>query len=195
MTESNTPKGEVCRPTKDSTVKVVVAVHSPEDFEFNFEAKVVLRKNNTLIILERPKGSFLYEGTVAPGTYTLEAGTTELSSPPSPVEIAAPSSTFSIYLGKKDWPFYRLGKNLIPFEPHDDLIAVAFEYRRQREPQAQRVSPARGARLHPAGGFRGCRCEVLRARKVRLGRSRCRQPQRQHRATKAELPPKDCRHL
>ncbi|MGE0529523.1 MAG: S8 family serine peptidase, partial [Bdellovibrionales bacterium] len=33
-----------------------------------------------------------------------------------------------VYLGKKGWPAYSHGQNLVPFEPHPNLLAVAYEY-------------------------------------------------------------------
>ena len=49
---------------------------------------------------------------------------------------AASGKTASAYLGKRDWPAYRYGENVVPFEPRPDLIAVCFE---TRKPDPQRA--------------------------------------------------------
>jgi hypothetical protein len=53
----------------------------------------------------------------------------DLVAPVRPVTVAPPGTTASAYLGEKEWPYYRLGENLVPFQPHDDLLAVAFDHR------------------------------------------------------------------
>ena len=87
------------------------------------------------VVLTRPEGSLLYEGHVEPGRYRLTVSTDELVAPDRYVEVGTEGKTASAYLGEEDWPFYRLGENLVPFSPPGDRLAVAFPLT-QPEPES-----------------------------------------------------------
>ena len=107
-------------------VPVRVAVHLPGGEYHTGAASVILRQDARVRKLRRPPGSVLYEGTAKPGTYSLEVRAKGLVSPPRPLVVPKEGKTASTYLGEANWPSYRLGENVIPFEAHDDLVAIAF---------------------------------------------------------------------
>lgn len=108
-------------------VLVRVSVHLPGGQHCQESARVILRQGALTQQLRRPPGSLLYEGIIEPGTYLLEASAGELISPSRDVVVPREGKTASAYLGKAGWPFYRLGENVVPFEPRDDLVAIAFD--------------------------------------------------------------------
>ena len=113
--------------TSGSGVLVKVSVHAPDGAHYDQSARVVLRQKGKSISLRRKQGSLLYEARVEPGIYTLEVSASRLQSPRRTVEVTPVGKTTSAYLGEKDWPYYRLGENVVPFEPREDLLAVAFD--------------------------------------------------------------------
>jgi hypothetical protein len=119
--------------------RIWVSVHAPGGAHFTESARVSLRLRGRSIALQRAPDSLLYEGTVEPGTYTLEVSAGPLRAPRRSVTVTAPRKTASAYLGEREWPFYRLGENVVPFEPRDDLIAVAFEARPPGPQEALRL--------------------------------------------------------
>lgn len=115
---------------RDQQVLIRVSVHAPGGSHYNKPVEVRLVRNRKTYPLRLSRGSLLYEATIPPGTYQVMATAGEWTSPSRTVWATAPTTTVSIYLGKKDWPFYRLGENIVPFEPREDLIAVVFEARK-----------------------------------------------------------------
>lgn len=108
---------------------VYVSVHDIGGDHYSGDASVFLRQDDVEKSVQRVEGTILYEGYVAPGTYILDVTVPndDLIAPFRLVEIPAGGKTASVYLGRKDWPTYRLGENIVPFEPHEDLLAVVFE--------------------------------------------------------------------
>jgi subtilisin family serine protease len=116
--------------------QICVSVHAPGGAHYANEATVILRQGGTDILVSRAPGQILYEGLVPPGTYDLVVTTAEaLAARTLPVEIPLEGKIASAYLGMEDWPFYRLGENIIPYdpldpvssEPLDHFLAVVFE--------------------------------------------------------------------
>ncbi len=58
-----------------------------------------------------------------PGKYYLQAQFEDLVAPTQTVEVQEGKSMI-VYVGKPDWPYYRLGRTLVPFEPHRNMVAV-----------------------------------------------------------------------
>ena len=108
------------------TVLVRISVHDVGGMVYNGMAQVRLVREGESITLKKPKGSLLYEAWIEPGTYQLEVSTKGLVSPGRRVEIGPEGKTASAYLGEEGWPFYRLGENVVPFSPREDLLSVAF---------------------------------------------------------------------
>lgn len=115
---------------KPRATAVTVSVHLPGGAHYQQEATVKLERAKRSVVLKRREGSVLYGGKVEPGTYRVIVSAQGWSAPDRFVEIGSDANTVSVYLGKPDWPFYRLGKNIVPFQPREDLLAVAFGARK-----------------------------------------------------------------
>jgi hypothetical protein len=109
------------------TAPVRIGVHAPDGPYWKEPARVILRQGAQAHDLERVRSSLQYEGAVEPGTYVVEARTRDLVAPPRLVTVPEEGKATAVYLGRPDWPFYRLGEHIVPFEPHDDLLAIAFD--------------------------------------------------------------------
>ncbi|WP_305068974.1 S8 family serine peptidase [Marilutibacter chinensis] len=112
-----------------------VSVHDSNGLPWRKKAEVELAAGKTRIALKRVKDTAAYEGRVAPGDYRLLVKATGMVAPERSVTVAPTGKTASVYLGKRGWPFYRYGENLVPFEPREDLVAVGFD---SRAPDPQR---------------------------------------------------------
>lgn len=120
-----------------SLVLVKVSVHAPGGRHFDQAAKVTLKQRGKSIDLKREKGAVLYEAAVMPGAYVLEVSAPGWQAPKRTLAATAGVKVASVYLGKRGWPAYRLGENIVPFEPRDEILAVAFE---SRKPDARRAA-------------------------------------------------------
>ncbi|HWM25470.1 MAG TPA: S8 family serine peptidase [Chthoniobacterales bacterium] len=122
-------------------VRVAVSVHEPGGRHLAKAATVVLARERQTITLKRAAGRALYLGEAEPGAYTLSVTAAGLAPARRELNVPGEGKTASVYLGLRGWPAYRYGENVVPFEPHDDLLAIAFE---SRKPSA------RSAREHVA---------------------------------------------
>ncbi len=120
-------------------VLVRVSVHAPGGTHYEGEATVSLRQGDRLIRLEREPGLVLYEGLVEPGVYSLEVSGEGLVAPARLVDVGPAGKTAAAYLGLEDWPAYRLGENIVPFEPQENLLAVVFETQQPDPEEARRL--------------------------------------------------------
>ncbi|HXU08552.1 MAG TPA: hypothetical protein VN743_06115, partial [Blastocatellia bacterium] len=117
------------KPKKASTQVysvVRISLHAPGGEHYNKSAKVSLKQKGKSIELRQADYAALYEGKVKPGTYSLEVSATGMQTPRRSIDVPASGKTASVYLGKRDWPYYRLGENIVPFEPLEELLAVVF---------------------------------------------------------------------
>lgn len=121
------------RTTTDRGTYIRVSVHLPGGEHYEKNVTITLRQRTKSITVKRVKGSLLYEAQVEPGVYQLEVSADPFTSPGRTVTIPREGKTVSIYLGEKDWPFYRLGENPVPFEPREDLFAIVFPSRTPNE--------------------------------------------------------------
>lgn len=88
---------------------------------------------NATVQLENYQGKITEAAAgVTPGTYTIQVQLGKyhlkvqfegLVAPAQTVEVEDDKSIV-VYVGKPDWPYYRLGQTLVPFEPHRNMIAV-----------------------------------------------------------------------
>ncbi|RPJ02038.1 MAG: hypothetical protein EHM39_02435, partial [Chloroflexi bacterium] len=111
------------------SVPVRISVHGANGWPLTENADVVLVAGNTRHALKRVKGTSLYEGSVPPGACRLQVKAEGLVAPERSVVVSRTGKTASVYLGKRDWPAYHYGENMVPFEPREELIAVCFEAR------------------------------------------------------------------
>ena len=108
------------------TTLVSVAVFGPEGTPYRAEATVELLAGSARIRLQQSPDSLPYEGRIPAGSYELQVVAGDLSSPVRRLEVAGTEKLLSAFLGARDWPFYRLNGNGIPFSPREDLLAVVF---------------------------------------------------------------------
>ncbi|MCP5244230.1 MAG: choice-of-anchor D domain-containing protein [Burkholderiales bacterium] len=76
--------------------------------------------------LMREGATAVYSGNVPVDSYDLEVSSQEYVSPPRKLSVGPSPARSAVYVGERDWPFYRLGENAIPFPPPGPLLAVAF---------------------------------------------------------------------
>lgn len=107
-----------------------VSVHLPGGQHLEQEATVKISQKGKTQQLRRKKGQLLYQAEVPQGAYTIEVSAPGWQTPKRNFVIASKQRTVSMYLGKKGWPYYRLGENIVPYEPNDRIIAVVFESRK-----------------------------------------------------------------
>lgn len=74
------------------------------------------------VTAELPSGVFMAD--VPAGTYQLTARAGDLEAPPQTVEVESSDQRVPVFLGRPGWPSYRLGASVVPYAPHDDLLAV-----------------------------------------------------------------------
>ena len=89
-------------------------------------ASVTLASEGMTHDLTREGETAVYSGYVPAGIYDLEVASEKYFSPPRKLSVGASPAYAVVYLGERDWPFYRLGQNAIPFPPPGPLLAVAF---------------------------------------------------------------------
>ncbi|MDF2760349.1 MAG: hypothetical protein K0S99_2983 [Thermomicrobiales bacterium] len=107
---------------------VRVTVHAPGGVHYPGDAVVRLRGQDggAIVALHRKPGLPIYEAMVAPGRYTLEVDADDWTAPPRVMAVGARGKTAAVYLGRAGWPAFRMGETIVPFEPHDELVAIAF---------------------------------------------------------------------
>ncbi|MGH8488987.1 MAG: S8 family peptidase [Gammaproteobacteria bacterium] len=135
---SMTPKRQADRSSAaEKPVRIAVSVHESGGRHLTKAATVVLTRARQTVTLKRPAGRTLYEGQVEPGTYMLSVATAGMGPSKREVHVPPEGKTASVYLGVRGWPAYRYGENVVPFEPHDDLLAIGFENRKPSPRQAR----------------------------------------------------------
>jgi subtilisin family serine protease len=117
-----------------------VSVHVPGGAHYTGDAKVQIRRQGQVIELQRERGMVLYEAMVEPGTYTLDVTAVGWSAPSRSLDIGQEGKTASVYLGRENWPTYRMGESIIPFEPLDDVVAVAFEFHKPDQTEVRNIA-------------------------------------------------------
>jgi hypothetical protein len=107
-----------------------VSVHRPGGEHLARPASVVVRSvaGETLRLTRTPR-VLVYSAAVAKGSYRLLVQADGFAPVDQPITVAGEGSTISVYLGQPHWPAFRMGRSLIPFEPREDLLAVALSGR------------------------------------------------------------------
>lgn len=119
--------------------RVCVSVHAPGGALYDKTITIRLKSKSTTIALTRDKHTMLYEAIVEPGVYRMDVSAGSLSSPSRTVVVPTQGKATSVYLGEKDWPYYRLGEHIVPFQPHDDILAIAFPCKAPEEKQSREL--------------------------------------------------------
>ena len=118
-----------CEIVGPDPVGINISVHDAAGDHYTLEADVTLTDaEGNVIQLTRPEGTLLYTAEAVPGSYELQVTTAEgLTTPARTVEVTTIGISGSAYLGRPEWPFYRLGKNVVPFQSEAQRLAVVFE--------------------------------------------------------------------
>lgn len=119
--------------------RIRVSVHAPGGTRYDKAITIRLKGKGSAVALVRDKNTSLYEAIVEPGTYRMDVSAGSLSSPSRTVVVPPEGKTTSVYLGEKEWPFYRLGECVIPFQPREDIVAIAFPCNAPEEKQSREL--------------------------------------------------------
>jgi hypothetical protein len=117
-----------------------VSVHLPGGQHLDENATVVISQKDKRQQLKRGKKLSLYQTELPTGFYTIEVAAAGWQPQKRTFHASPGQKTVSIYLGKRGWPYYRLGESLIPFEPNPQILAVAFESRKPDAKTAARYA-------------------------------------------------------
>jgi hypothetical protein len=66
----------------------------------------------------------VWSAQVPAGRYRIDAAAGELVAPTQWVDVGQADHTATVFLGGRGWPYYRLGSAIVPYAPHDDLVAI-----------------------------------------------------------------------
>lgn len=130
-------------PAKPGSVqhtRVSVAVHDHRGLPVTTTAEVALTLDGERHVLARETDSNVYRASLPQGDYLLETTAGRQVSPLRDITVEGRQKHTDVYIGNKSWPYYRLGEHAVPFEPPNDLIAVAFP---RRKPDAKTAESIR----------------------------------------------------
>jgi hypothetical protein len=116
-----------------------VSIHHPGGRPYEGRATIRLHGGDKTTTYDKPAGAYYAEIPVEPGDFELEVTAERLIAPRRRVRVGPQGKTVSAYLGEPGWPFYRLGENIVPFRPSNDVIAVAFPANKPSREQAARA--------------------------------------------------------
>lgn len=104
---------------------VRVSVHKPGGEHLDQEASVTLR-NGREVVLRRTRPKVTYEANIEPGTYRIVVKADGYADVDYSITVSQSGLALPVYLGKEGWPSFRMGQSIVPFEPKDDFVAIAF---------------------------------------------------------------------
>ena len=102
-----------------------VSVHKPGGDHLDQEASVMLR-NGREVVLRRTPPKVTYEASIEPGTYRIVVKADGYAGVDYAITVPRSGLALPVYLGKEGWPSFRMGQTIVPFEPKDDFVAIAF---------------------------------------------------------------------
>lgn len=106
-----------------STVSLTLFNHNGEPVKGRATIVLIPRTGRKLT-LKRKSKSNIWQGRVKTGIYAVEVTSAKLTAPKQKLSVTAEDYSGSIYLGEKNWPYYRMGKTIIPFEPPQSIAIV-----------------------------------------------------------------------
>jgi len=123
----NVDQPQVARPRGDlpAATYLRVSVHKPGGDHLEQEASVTLSDGGE-VVLRRTHPKVTYEARVEPGTHRLVVKADGYAEVNYQISVPAGGLALPVYLGKEGWPWFRMGQSIIPFEPRDDLVGIAF---------------------------------------------------------------------
>lgn len=113
------------RPTPDR-ISVIVTVCDWQGQPVESAMNVALVDGKKTHKLKRDGTTPVYTGAVPQGRYAVKAEGKAGVAPSQTLVVSADPTRATLYVGASDWPFYRLGKNAVPFPPPGPMLAVAF---------------------------------------------------------------------
>ena len=120
-----TPVPPASPPTASrSTLRI--SVHSPNGEHLAQPVPVSIIGAGGTVDLHRTDGKLTYETKLEPGSYRLKVEAPGFAVVDYEIEVKPGVVAIPVYLGQKDWPAYRMGQSIVPFEPKEDRVAVAF---------------------------------------------------------------------
>ncbi|MEM9548170.1 MAG: S8 family serine peptidase, partial [Bacteroidota bacterium] len=123
---------------KENNVKIAVSVHESSGILFEGDAVLTLTQGRSQVKLKKGK-DHLYKADVTPGIYQLSAEAGKMMAPTREVTITDQGKTTCVYVGRKSWPKYRMGDNIVPFQFKKELIAFCFPTRLPKEKEIKRI--------------------------------------------------------
>jgi len=128
--------------------RLSVSVHEPGGAHLEKASRVTVRRGDEASIeLQRIGRKLTYEANIEPGTYRLHVDAPGWADVDYDVVIGLDDLAIPVYLGMPGWPWYRMGRSIVPFDPHDDRVAVAFV----RKPPSKKQLDALLARIGDLG--------------------------------------------
>jgi subtilisin family serine protease len=103
-----------------------VSVHQPGGTYLEREASVTLRDAGEPVSLRRARTTGTYDAVVTPGPHRLVVTADGFAEADYTVNVPPAGLAVPVYLGQPGWPWFHMGQSIVPFEPREDLIAVAF---------------------------------------------------------------------
>ncbi len=113
------------RPGTYTHVRVTVKDHQSHSLKSTAEVTLIQAEHRYALTRENDS-AIIYSAHVPRGVYALEVSAGRLVSPPRNITLDQDSKHTCVYVGNKNWPFYRLGEHAVPFEPPKDQLAIAF---------------------------------------------------------------------
>lgn len=137
-----------------------VSLHEPGGAHLRGPALVsVATAGGATIVLQRGAKELTYFADLPAGSYRLRVTTdgSGFANVEQDIRVPAQGLSLPVYLGKPGWPSFQWGQSVIPFEPRENLCAVAFVGARPaRAAKARVLESMRGMGLTPfpsASGF------------------------------------------
>lgn len=93
-------------------------------------AVTVEHVDGTRVEVTQGSSAGVFQAELRAGEYRISAEADGLVAPTQNVHVGSSDITVTVFLGEEGWPYYRLGRSLVPYPPRDDVMAVAL-----REPE------------------------------------------------------------
>lgn len=105
------------------TVSLHLVDHDAAPLTGRGSVRLVRGRRKALIPRHLPRSN-TWRLSVPIGTYDLQAKVGKLVAPKQKIKVGEDGYEGTVYLGKADWSFYRLGQHAIPFPLQHDIVAV-----------------------------------------------------------------------
>ena len=105
-----------------------VSVHEPGGNHLKKEAKVTVQRvdNGEVLDITRTPPRLTYGTSIEPGKYKLRVDADGFAIAEGMIDMAPLGLSVAVYLGQADWPSFRMGQSVVPFEANENLLGIAF---------------------------------------------------------------------